>query len=109
MKGQVSRSSVIVHAHDPFMNPSAQDETRIEILVRTGRVELPFPCGSQILSLVRLPIPPRSLADVLCSNYNIQPDYSPFSVPQTDTSNPISRNIAAFAANARFAPAASGA
>jgi hypothetical protein len=30
------------------------------IVVRTGRVELPFPCGSQILSLVRLPIPPRS-------------------------------------------------
>ena len=29
-------------------------------MVRTGRVELPFPCGSQILSLVRLPIPPRS-------------------------------------------------
>src|SRR5271163_3332001 len=31
-------------------------------VVRTGRVELPFPCGSQILSLVRLPIPPRSHA-----------------------------------------------
>ena len=30
------------------------------VLVRTGRVELPFPFGSQILSLVRLPIPPRS-------------------------------------------------
>ena len=30
-------------------------------MVRTGRVELPFPFGSQILSLVRLPIPPRSL------------------------------------------------
>ena len=29
-------------------------------MVRTGRVELPFPFGSQILSLVRLPIPPRS-------------------------------------------------
>ena len=25
-----------------------------------GRVELPFPFGSQILSLVRLPIPPHS-------------------------------------------------
>src|SRR5579864_6431251 len=29
-------------------------------LVRAGRVELPFPFGSQILSLVRLPVPPRS-------------------------------------------------
>ena len=29
-------------------------------MVRTGRVELPWPFGRQILSLVRLPIPPRS-------------------------------------------------
>jgi hypothetical protein len=31
-------------------------------VVRTGRVELPWPFGRQILSLVRLPIPPRSRA-----------------------------------------------
>src|ERR1043166_8631592 len=51
------------------MNPSAQDETRIEILVRTGRGELPFPCGSQILTLVRLPIPPRSLGTTVPALY----------------------------------------
>ena len=38
----------------------ALNEDQCKLLVRTGRVELPFPCGSQILSLVRLPIPPRS-------------------------------------------------
>ena len=32
------------------------------IVVRTGRVELPWPFGRQILSLVRLPVPPRSRA-----------------------------------------------
>ena len=37
------------------------------------------------------------------------PRYNPFSAPQIDTSRPISRNIAAFTASARFAPAASGA
>ncbi len=36
-------------------------------MVRTGRVELPFPFGSQILSLVRLPIPPRSHYSVIIS------------------------------------------
>ena len=35
--------------------------------------------------------------------------YRPCSVPQTDTSSPISRNMAAFAASARFAASASGA
>ena len=41
--------------------PLIPESVRIDLLlVRTGRVELPFPCGSQILSLVRLPIPPRS-------------------------------------------------
>ena len=35
--------------------------------------------------------------------------YKPCSVPQTDTSSPIARNIAALAASAWFAPAASGA
>ena len=33
-----------------------------KMVVRMGRVELPFPFGSQILSLVRLPIPPHSRA-----------------------------------------------
>ena len=31
-----------------------------KLLVRTGRVELPWPFGRQILSLVRLPVPPRA-------------------------------------------------
>lgn len=33
------------------------------VIVRTGRVELPRPCGHQGLSLARLPIPPRALGD----------------------------------------------
>ena len=74
------------------------------IVVRTGRVELPFPCGSQILSLVRLPIPPRSHWVTSTQDYN-----NPFSVPQILTSRPISRNVAAFEASARLARSASGA
>src|SRR5678815_4771385 len=73
-------------------------------LVRTGRVELPFPCGSQILSLVRLPIPPRSQWVTSTRDYN-----NPFSVPQILTARPISRNVAAFDASARLALSASGA
>jgi hypothetical protein len=33
-----------------------------QAVVRKGGLEPPFPCGSQILSLVRLPIPPLSHA-----------------------------------------------
>src|ERR1700720_3947066 len=38
-------------------------------MVRTGRVELPWPCGRWNLNPVRLPVPPRSRAQD-CSHYN---------------------------------------
>src|SRR5689334_22558097 len=39
------------------------------LMVRTGRVELPWPCGRWNLNPVRLPVPPRS-REQDCSHYN---------------------------------------
>jgi hypothetical protein len=39
-------------------------------VVRTGRVELPWPCGRWNLNPVRLPVPPRSRMRHNCSHYS---------------------------------------
>src|SRR5690348_9798656 len=66
----------------------------------------------------RTPIPlrepdPKSGASANSATFaarDVYWDYNnPFSVPQTLTSSPIPRNIAAFEAKARLAPSASGA